>query len=105
VDRVAVAGLTLTVTGRTRLTVAVADSALSVALVAVTVTVCEDVTVAGAVYRPLALMVPVPVGLRVQFIVTGEPFTVPVNCCVWLAYSAAVAGVTATPFGPSPLTV
>ena len=61
---------TRTGTGATRLTVAVADFVGSATLVAVTVTVCEVVTIAGAVYNPAALIVPT-LGVRVQ--VTGPP--------------------------------
>ena len=53
-------------------------------LFAVTVTDCWLVMVAGAVYNPVVLMVPVPAGLIVQ--VTAVLLlldTVAVNCWVW----------------------
>jgi hypothetical protein len=51
------------------------------------VTVWVVVTVAGAVYNPLALIVPAPlVGLIVHVTEVFELFvTVAVNCCVWPA--------------------
>jgi hypothetical protein len=53
--------------------------------------------VAGAVYRPPLLMLPVPAGLMDQVTaVLLVLVTVAENCCVWLAYNAAVAGVRLT---------
>ena len=52
---------------------------------------------AGAVYRPEELMVPM-LGLMLQF-TAGPPWlpvTVAANCIVWLAESSADAGVTVT---------
>jgi hypothetical protein len=63
-----------------RVTVAVSDFAASAALVARTVTVCCELTEPGAVYRPLAEMVPT---FGVSDHVTAvllEPVTVAVNC-------------------------
>jgi hypothetical protein len=51
-------GVTVTLTGGFRVTVAVADLVGSATLVAFTVTVWELTIEAGAVYRPAALMLP-----------------------------------------------
>src|SRR5260370_26611014 len=59
-------GLTEIETEDSRLTVAVPDLAGSLWLVAVTVTAC-GVTLAGAVYRPAAVMAPTPAGFNDQF--------------------------------------
>src|SRR5262245_25486337 len=55
------------------------------------VAVCWDVTLAGAVYKPVLLIVP---ALAVQVTATFA-----VNCCVWPADSVAVEGVTVTVTG------
>jgi hypothetical protein len=98
---VVLAGLTLTATGGYKVIVAVVVLLVSDWLVAVTFTVCIDPTVAGAVYKPAALIVPAPVaGLRVH--VTAElhpPVTNAVNCCIWPPYSAAAAGERVTVTG------
>jgi hypothetical protein len=95
-ERVAVKGVTLTVTGGANVTVAEAVLVLSAALVAVTVTVCWLAIDAGAVYSPVPSTVPV-LGFRLQVtVVLAEPVTVAVNCWVWDADKAAVAGVTLT---------
>ncbi len=53
-------------------------------LVAVMVTVVGVVTEAGAVYRPVAEIVPTA-GLRVQVTPwSAVPVTVAVNCCCWI---------------------
>jgi len=64
--------------------VAVPIAVLLAALVAVTVTVCAVVTVAGAAYSPLLLIVPAPVaGLSVHVTAVFVLLvTVAVNCCV-----------------------
>ena len=68
-------------------------------LVAVTVNVC-DVTEAGAVYRPVALIVPgVPGGIDQVTAVFDAPVTVAVNCCVCELLNVAVPGVTVTDIG------
>lgn len=56
--RAAVGGATDTVIGGASVIVAVANLVVSAWLVAVTVTVCCVVMLAGAVYRPVALIVP-----------------------------------------------
>jgi hypothetical protein len=64
-------------------TLAEADWVVFAWLVAVIVTVCCVVIVAGAVYRPDELIVPIFVGLIVQVTaVLYEFVTVAVNCCV-----------------------
>ena len=45
---------------------------------------------AGAVYKPVALTVPAPTGLTVQFTLA----VVAVNCCVCKTPKVAVCGVT-----------
>ena len=79
-------GLRLIVIGGINETVAEADFVGSAWLVAVTVTVCCDVMLAGAVYKPVALTLPTPLGLIDQVTVELVVLvTVAVNCCVWLA--------------------
>ena len=81
--KVAVAGLTVTDTVGVRVTVPLEDFAMSATLVAVTVTICCELIVAGAVYRPVLDMVPTPAGLIDQVTaVLLDPETVAVNCCV-----------------------
>jgi len=71
-------------------------------LVAVTVTVVELLMLAGAVYRPDALTVPVPTGLIVQLTDALLVFvTVAFSCCVWPPYNVAVIGLTLTAIGGS----
>ncbi len=68
---------------------------LSATLVAVTVTVCCALIVAGAVYKPVLLILPVPLGLMLHVTaVFGVLITMVLNCCVCDAYSEAVVGVT-----------
>lgn len=77
-------------------TVAAPDLVLSSWLVAVTVTVCAELVAAGAVNRPLLLMLP---ALAVQLTpCEGEfvPVTVAVNCCVAPPETLAVLGLTLT---------
>lgn len=79
VVRVVVVGVSDTVTG-VRFTVALADLVVSAALVAVTVIICAEPITAGAVYKPLALMVPIA-GFRLQVtLVLTVPVRVTVNC-------------------------
>jgi hypothetical protein len=86
--------------------VAEADSVVSAWLVAVMVTVCGVEMLAGAVYRPDALIVPVPAGLIVQVTAVFPVFrTLAVNCCVWLAPMVALGGVTPTDTGIISVTV
>jgi hypothetical protein len=103
--KVALAGLTDTETppaGGLSVTVAVPVFVVSAALVAVTVTVCVEVMLEGAVYRPAAEIVPtfgVSDHVTAVFVV---PVTVAVNCCVWELDRVAVAGLTDTPTVPPP---
>ena len=73
-------GLTVTCTGGTTVTLAVAVLLVSATLVAVTVTVCGLPSVAGAVYRPPLEIVPIA-GLTDQVTaVFVVPVTAAVNC-------------------------
>ena len=75
--------------------VAVEDFTGSATLVAVTVTVLAAEITAGGVYRPLEI---VPVA-ELSFHVTVPkpiPVTDAVNCCVWVAFTVALAGLTET---------
>ena len=75
-------GETLTVTGGISVTVADAETVGSAWLVAVTVTVCCEVMLDGAVYKPEELMVPTA-GLTDQVTAVLLAFdTVAVNCWV-----------------------
>jgi hypothetical protein len=54
--------------------------------------------VLGAVYSPVFVIVPSPVGVTVQFTAAFEvPDIVALNCCVWLRAKVAVAGLIMTP--------
>src|SRR4051794_26833374 len=77
-------------------TVAVPVLVLSAWLVAVTVTVCWVVMLAGAVYRPVLLMLPTFGPIDQVTAVLALPVTVAVNCWVCPAFSVAVAGATET---------
>jgi len=86
-------------------TVAVPVLVESATLVAVTTVVKELVTVEGAVYRPVEVMVPyagfiVHVTAPLAALVTEA-----VNCCVTPGKSAAVPGVTVTPTGGNSVSV
>lgn len=95
---VAVVGLIIT--GGLKVTVATEDFVLSATLVAVTVTVCCDATLAGAVYSPAALTLPLPAGLIDQLtLVFADPVTVALNCCVAPCPNVTVAGETLTVTG------
>ena len=72
------------------MTTAEACCVASATLVAVTVTVDCPVMQEGAVYKPVAVIVPIPGGLIAQ--VTGVLPTE--NCCVWETVSVTLAGVT-----------
>jgi len=73
--------------------------------VAITVTVCCVATVAGAVYRPELLIVPVPAGPIVHVTAVLLLFaTVAVNCCVCPPFNVAVAGVMVTVTGGDSVT-
>jgi len=73
-------GLTVTCTGGTMVTLAVALLLASAALAAVTVTVCGLASVAGAAYKPPLEMVPTA-GLTDQVtVVFVVPVTAAVNC-------------------------
>jgi cellobiose-specific phosphotransferase system component IIC len=103
---VAADGLTLTAIGGSSVIAADADFVVFAWLVAVTVTVVALATLAGAVYRPVELTVPVPTGLILQVRAVLLVFvTVAVNCCVWPPYNVAVAGLTITATGGDNVTV
>jgi hypothetical protein len=74
-DKDAKVGVTLTVTGGSKVTVAEALLVTSATLVAVTVTVCWLAIGEGAMYSPLLLMLHVTLMLE-------EPVTAAVNCWV-----------------------
>jgi hypothetical protein len=94
----------LIVTGGFNVTVAEALLVLSAALVAVTVTVCWLAMVAGAVYKPELLMVPVA-GLKLHVTAVLLVFpTVATNCCACEAASETVNGVTLTVTGGTNVT-
>src|SRR5689334_18051051 len=90
----AVAGVTVTVIAGDNVTVAVPVVVLSAWLVAVIVTDCSTGMLAGAVYRPVELIVPA-VAAHVTAVL-AEFSTVVANCCVWLPNSVAAGGVTVT---------
>ena len=81
--------------------VEVADFVLSAELVAVTVTVVLVATVAGAVYKPAAVMDPslglftgaMPSSAQVT-VELGNPVTAALNCCVDPTPTKGSAGVT-----------
>jgi hypothetical protein len=82
-----------------RLAVAVPFLVVSTVLAAVIVTDCAAVTGLGAVYSPLALMVPT-LGLIVQVTpLLTAPVSCEVNCCVSPLVSEADGGVTVTLMG------
>ena len=89
-----VVGLNEIVTAGCSVTVAVAVFEVSAELVAFTVTVCVDVIVAGAVYRPLVEMLPTDGLIDHVAAVFVDPATVAVNCCVLVAASVDVAGLS-----------
>ena len=102
----AVDGPTVTAIGGDKVIVAEAVAEEFAWLVAVTVTVVVLVMLAGAVYRPVELTVPVPTGLILQVTAVLLVFvTVAVNCCVWPPYNVAVAGLTLTATGGDNVTV
>src|SRR5437899_1649784 len=100
----AVAGVTVTVTGERSVTAADADFDPSATLVAVTVTACCAATEAGAVYKPVALIVPA-VAVQVTPALPGSFATVAANCRVCPPYKLADVGVTETDTGGSKVTV
>ena len=73
-------GLTVTCTGGTTVTLAVAFLLVSATLVAVTVTVCGLPSVAGAVYRPPLEIVPTAGLTDHVTAVFVVPVTATVNC-------------------------
>ena len=75
-------GLTLTDTGGNKVTAADADFDPSATLVAVTVTACCAATEAGAVYKPVPLIVPA-VAVHVTPALPGSFATVAANCRLW----------------------
>jgi hypothetical protein len=76
----AVDGLTVTCTGGTTVTLAVAFLLVSATLAAVTVTVCGLVSVAGAEYRPAFEIVPTAGLTDHVTAVFVVPVTAAVNC-------------------------
>jgi hypothetical protein len=61
----------------------------------VIVTVCRELTVVGAVYRPALVMDPVPAGVMVQFTaIFAVPETDAVNCCVCPPVKVTLTGAT-----------
>ena len=73
----------------------------SAALVAVTVTTGCPVMEAGAVYRPVLSMLPVPAGLMDHVTAVLALFvTVALNCCVCPTGRALLVGFTLTPIAP-----
>ncbi|HLK05298.1 MAG TPA: hypothetical protein VKT53_12730 [Candidatus Acidoferrum sp.] len=100
-------GLMATPTGGGAVTVTVAFPVLVVSAceVAVTVTVPPVGTFAGAVYRPVALIVPMLAapadGLLICHVtaVFAVPVTVAVNCCVLPVCTLGIGGVTDTTIG------
>jgi hypothetical protein len=68
----------------------------SATLVAVTVTVCCELMLAGAVYRPVPLIVPT-LGVRLQVTeVLLLPLTVGVNCWLWDGPNVEAVGASPT---------
>ena len=97
-------GATDIVTGGFRDTVAFATCVGSAALVAVIVTDCEELIIAGAVYKPVVEIVPTA-GLTDQVTaVFVVPETVPVNCWLCDADRLAVAGLMLTATGATTVT-
>jgi hypothetical protein len=104
--KAAVVGVMLTARVGSKVTVADADLVPSAWLVAVSVTVCCAVMPAGAAYRPLLLIDPVPAGLIDQVTAVLLVFvTLAENCWVWLPYKLALLGATVTPIGGINVTV
>jgi hypothetical protein len=73
----------------------VAVRVASATLVAVSVIVCTEEMLEGAVYSPVELTLPTPVGFNAHVTAVLDAFkTVLVNCCVSPLYSVTVPGVT-----------
>jgi hypothetical protein len=95
-----IAGLTLTITEDSSITVVDEDVVASARLVAATVTVCAVVMVAGAEYRPDVLIDPIPTGLIDHVTaLLAVLVTVAVSCAVWPLFRAVVTGLTLTSMG------
>jgi hypothetical protein len=82
-------------------TVAVDDFVPSATLVAITFTVCCVAIDPGAVYNPVALIVPTAALSDHVTPVFPDPVTVAVNCWVWFARKLTDPGATATVTGVS----
>ena len=83
VASVTTCGLIQTVPGGVTPITALADFVASAALVAVTVRTCVELTEVGAVYSPVASMLPTPAGVADHVTdVLLLNVTVAVNCCV-----------------------
>src|SRR5450756_1378881 len=95
-----VAGVTLTATGGCSVIVVDEDAVVSARLVAVTVTVSAAVMIAGAVYRPDAVIEPNPTGLIDHVTpLLAVLVTIGVSCAVWPLFKAIVVGFTLTATG------
>jgi hypothetical protein len=99
----------ITIGGGVTVMVAVPLRELSALATAVTVTVFGDGTVFGAVYNPSLLIVPTvefppstPLTCQVTAVLVVEKMTDAENCCVALAATEAVEGLTVT---GSPITM
>ena len=80
-SNVIVCGLTETAMGGSSVIVATAVAVFSAWLIAVSVTVCGAVMFAGAVYKPVVLIVPTPVGVIIHVTATMQlPVTEATNC-------------------------
>ena len=97
--------------GVVMVTVVDADLVLSATLVAVTVTVFGDGAVAGAVYKPLAEIVPhagpaqpAPVTVHVTAVLE-LPVTVALNCCALPACTLGFSGEMLTATGTLTVTI
>jgi hypothetical protein len=88
----ALSGPTETIIGGFSVTVATAVFDGSATLVTLTATVCCAEMMAGAVYRPDGLTVPIADGTAQIKPVLTAPLSSAVNCCVWLERSVAEVG-------------
>jgi hypothetical protein len=98
-------GVSATLTGGASDTLELADFFESATLVAFTVTVWAFVMETGAVYKPIAEILPI-VGLSDQVTAGFEAFaTVAVNICVCAGASVALPGIRATLTGTTTLKI
>src|SRR5271156_5656672 len=68
----------------------------SAVLVAVTITFCSPMMDAGAVYRPVAEMVPTAVFSVQTTLCCDVPVIIAVNCRLWAGARVRLAGATLT---------